>query len=92
MAEMTITVPDAFLPRLLGPVATRAAGIEDLPVVQKILTAWGKPTVASLTAVEKGELCALAHLWQLVQQTEVNDAGNVAMATARQTVVDDFNP
>ena len=92
MADFTITVPDTFVPRLVGPVGVRASGIEDWPVVQKILSAWGKPTVASLTNTEKGELCALAHLWQLVQQVEVNSAGNAAMETARQTVVDDFNP
>lgn len=92
MADLTVTVPDVFVPRLLDPVAYRAANIEGLPVVQKILTAWGEPDVASLTALQKAELCCLLHLWQLVQQKERSDAGNAASAAADQQVLDDFNP
>jgi hypothetical protein len=92
MADMTVTVPDAFLPRLVDPVNYRATNIEDMPVVQKILTAWGEPTVAGLTTIQKGELCCLLHLWQLVQQKERSTAGNAATAVADQAVLDDFNP
>lgn len=92
MADFTITIPDAFVPRLIDPVNYRATNIEPMPVVQKILAAWGEPTVAGLTATQKGELCALLHLWQLVQQAERSAAGDAAYAAADQAVLDDFNP
>jgi hypothetical protein len=96
MADLTVTVPDAFVSRLVDPVAARAAAIEGWPVTQKILTAWGETDVVSLTAIQKAELIALVHLWQLVQLWGRENVGEIAadaaVAAHDQDVLDDFNP
>ena len=92
MADFTITVPDPFVPRAVDPVGARALHIENLPVTQKILAAWGETSVSDLTAKEKGELVLLVHLWTLIREWERNDAMNTAGAEADQSALDDFNP
>ncbi len=96
MADLTVTVPDAFVPRLIDPVAARASAIESWGITQKILAHWSEPDVASLTAIEKAELVALVHLWQLAKlwgrENIGEDAADEAVAEHDLAVLDDFNP
>lgn len=94
MATFTVTVPDAFIAshEVVAAVGGRASHIENLAVSQKILTAWGQPDVASLTAKKKAELVMLVHIWTITKRYEKLAAEKAAGDASDQGAIDDFNP
>lgn len=89
--SFTITVPDVWAQRMLEPINERAFGIEGHNVIQKILIAWGKDDVESLSAKERAELTCLFFLWNLTALYESELASNTARQAALQSAIDDFN-
>ena len=92
MADFTVHIPDAFVPRLVGPVDNFILAWESHPIMAKILAYLGVPEVASLTAKQRGEVFCQCHLWKSVADVEVSEAATTAMDDARQAVEDDFEP
>lgn len=92
MAEFIVSMPDVWANRIKDAVNERALGIEQHFVVQKILAAWGKPTVADCTLKERAELICLFTLWNINAIYESENAKNEAYQQALQGNIDEFTP
>lgn len=93
MADFTVHIPDAFVPRVVGPVETRIQSIRTSAlIVDKILPWLGVATVDDLTQLQKAEVICQHFLWSLTANKEGGDAREIAWHDAVDQAVDDFNP
>ena len=93
MADFTVHIPDAFVPRVVDPVEDRLQSIRtSAVVVDKILPWLGVATVDDLTPTQKPEVVCQHFLWSLTANVEAGDARDIAWQDAVDQAVDDFSP
>lgn len=90
MADFTVHIPDAFVPRLVDVVDTWVHHIDGLQVAQKYLNWVGKTNVDELTNKQKAELACIVFLWKLAANKEADDGATAGRDAARQQAEDDF--
>lgn len=92
MADFTVFIPNDFVPLLTNRVTEHCTAFETTAAGQKLLTYYGKPNVAALTAAEKAQFSCQIHLWKLYRDWHVSDEINTARTAAEQAADDVFNP
>jgi hypothetical protein len=91
MAEIRITVPDAWAAGLTDAINDTAERIQRNAVAEKAMAAWGK-TFDQLTQAEKVRLVIIFGLWQIKSRYDVDAAAAAAQEAAAQAAVDEFTP
>ena len=91
MAQITVTIPDAWALEIAPYVSEYAEGVSGHNICKKVLTAWGK-TFEELNASERAELVCVFSLWLVYQRAFVESEANEARQTAAQSAIDGFTP
>jgi hypothetical protein len=91
MADFTVHIPDAFIPRAISPVQQRFDLIASEPVGIKLLAYHGV-TAGTATNTQKAEIVCQYHIWVLVMNSETDIAQAAAWQAAYDAAVNDFNP
>ena len=91
MAQITITVPDAWAAAVSDDLVAKATEVQTNIAIQKVLAAWGK-TFEQTTKAEKIELFLIFCIWLERSSRLVGSASSDASESAAQDAIDEFSP